>query len=167
VGQRGSQLGRTRAVRSEKDAVLRHGAGTGRCGIAAGVARALQKCPGRTCMVFLLRPQDVRRVDNSGTQCDPKTWGSFIQYIPSGRIKGKLYDPRVCPYHQGLACCTCVSRSRRPATARSAGRPQSSGALGEECPERARDKTPGGFRMVTCRVSRIPGKAHQEYIYYI
>src|SRR2546427_2599587 len=65
---RGEANGDRRAlVQSEKCVVLRHGGGTGRCGIAACVARALQKCPGRACMAFLLRPQEVRRVDNTCT----------------------------------------------------------------------------------------------------
>src|SRR5262249_26225848 len=69
------------------------------------------------------RPQEVRRVDNPCTQCDPKTLDSLVQYIPSCRRKGKLYDHSVCPYNQGLACCTWVSRSRRPATALTNRRP--------------------------------------------
>src|SRR4030095_13155780 len=59
------------------------------------------------------------------------------------RAKGKLYDQRVCPYNQGLACCTWVSCSRKPATAPTAGRPQSYGQLGEDGPERARAKNRG------------------------
>src|SRR2546425_9155935 len=63
-----------------------------RCGIAACVARALQRCPGRACLAFLFRPQEVRRVDNTCTQCDPKTLGSLVHYIPSCRTKGKCCD---------------------------------------------------------------------------
>src|SRR4030095_6092139 len=74
--------------------VLRRGGGTGRCDIAACVARALQTCPGRACLAFLLRPQEVRRVDNTCTQCAPKTLGSLVQYIPSCRLKGNFWDVR-------------------------------------------------------------------------
>jgi hypothetical protein len=146
-------------VQSEKCVVLRHGGGTGRCGIAACVARALQKCPGRACMAFLLRPQEVRRVDNTCTQFDPKTLDSLVHYVLQCRRKGKLGDQRVCPSHQGLGCCLWVSRSRRPAIALTAGRRQSYGKLGEDGPERARDKHMGGCRIVTGRVRRRPCQA--------
>jgi hypothetical protein len=112
---------RRELVRSAKCAGLRHGGGTRRCGIAAGVARALQRCSARACMALLLRPEEVRRVDNTCTQCDPKTSGSLAQYILYCRLKGKLYDQSVCPSNQGRACCLWVSRSRRPATALTAG----------------------------------------------
>src|SRR5262249_57806106 len=49
--------------------------------------------------------------------------GEFDACVPYCRAKGRLYDQSVCPYNQGFACCTCVSRSRRPATALTAGRP--------------------------------------------
>src|SRR5262245_65899479 len=42
-------------------------------------------------------------------------------------------------------CCTYVSRSHRPATALTAGRPPSYGQLGEDGPERLRDKNTGGL----------------------
>ena len=47
------------------------------------------------------------------------------QYGPSlhCRVKGKLDEQSVCPYKHGLACGPWVSRSRRPATALTAGRP--------------------------------------------
>src|SRR5207244_11761765 len=101
LGQRGSERGQTRAGRSEKCAVLRHGGGMGRCGLAACVARARQRCPGRACMAFLLRPQEVRRVDNTCTQCDPKTLDSLVHYIPSCRTKGKMCDVVFSQQSQG------------------------------------------------------------------
>jgi hypothetical protein len=125
-------------ARSDRCVVLRHGGATGRCGIAGGVARALQRCLSRACMALLLRSQEVRRVDHTCTQCDPKTLGSLVQYIPSCRVKGKLYDQSVCPSHQAPTCCPWVSRGRRPAIARTAGRPLSDDQLGEDGPERAR-----------------------------
>ena len=111
------------------------------------------------------RPQEVRRVDNPCTQCDPKTLDSFVQYIPSCRRKGKLYDHSVCSYNQRLACCTSVSRSRRPATALTAGQPPSYGKLGADGPESARDTHRGVCRLVTGRVRRRPCQAHHGYIY--
>ena len=162
---RGEANGDRRAlVRSETCAGLRHGGGTRRCGIA-GVARALQRCSGHACMPFLLRSEEVRRVDNTCTQCDPKTSGSLVQYILCCRLKSKLYDQSVCPSNQGLGCCTCVSRSRRPATVLTAGRPPSYGKLGEDGPERSRDKNIGVCRMVTGRVRRRPCKAHHGCMY--
>ena len=53
--------------------------------------------------------------------------------------KGKLYDQSVYPYNHGLGCCPWVSRSRRPATVLTAGRPPSSGQLGEDGPEREQE----------------------------
>jgi hypothetical protein len=81
------------------------------------------------------------------------------------RRKGKLYDHSACLEQQGLACCPWVSRSRRPATALTEGRPQRSRELGEDGAERARDKTTGVFRMVTGCGSRIPCQACHECIY--
>jgi hypothetical protein len=156
---------RRELVRSAKCAGLRHGGGTRRCGIAAGVARALQRCSARACMALLLRPEEVRRVDNTCTQCDPKTSGSLAQYILYCRLKGKLYDQSVCPSNQGRACCLWVSRSRRPATALTAGRPPSYGKLAEEGPERARDTNMGVCRMVTGRVRRRPCQARHGCMY--
>ena len=150
---------RRELVQSEKCVVLRHGGGTGRCGIAACVARALQKYPGRACMAFLLRPQEVRRVDNTCTQFDPKTLDSLVHYVLQCRRKGKLYDQSVCPSNQVLTCCTCVSRGRRHAIALTAGRPPSYDKLGEDGPERARDKNTRVCRMVTGRVRRRPCQA--------
>ena len=62
-----------------------------------------------------------------------------------------------------------MSRSRRPATALTAGRPPSYGKLGEDGPERARDKHMGVCRMVTGRVHRRSRKARDggRYIYVI
>jgi len=51
---------RRELVRSERCVILRHEGGTGRCDIAAWVAHALQRYPGRACMALLLRPQEIR-----------------------------------------------------------------------------------------------------------
>src|SRR5262245_31378004 len=48
------------------------------------------------------------------------------------RAKGKLCDPHFGSCNQRLACCTCLSHSRGPATALTDGQPQSSGELGGE-----------------------------------
>ena len=118
-GHRVSQLGQTRAVRSEKYAVLRHGGGTGRCSIAAYVARALQRRPGRACIAFLLIPQEVRRVYKTCTQFDPKTLDSLVHYIPSCRIKGKSCDVILRQQNQGRACRECLlQQAASPCTAR-------------------------------------------------
>jgi hypothetical protein len=140
-GPEGKANGDRRAlVRSEKCAGLRHGGGTRRCGIAAGVARAFQRCPGRACMALLLRPHEVRRVDNTGTQYDPNTWNRFIHYIPSCRTRGKWRIRLFGSSHQTLACCTCLSHRSRSTTALTNRRPQSHSERGEESPGRARDK---------------------------
>src|SRR4029453_8956747 len=75
------------------------------------------------------------------------------------RRKSKLYDQSVCPSHQALPCCTWVWRGRRPAIARTAGRPPSYDQLGEDGPERARDTHTRVCRMVTGRVRRRPCQA--------
>jgi hypothetical protein len=106
----------------------------------------------------VLRPQEVRRVDNTCIQCDPKTLDSFVQYIPSCRRKGKLYDQGVCPYNQGRACCTWVSHSPRHATALTAARPQRHGKLEEDDPERARDKNMGFFARSLAMCAGDPAK---------
>ena len=147
---------RRELVRSEKYAVLRHGGGTGRCGIAACVARALQRCPGRACMAFLLLPQEIRRVDNTCSQFYPKTLDRVVQYIPSLSHKGSVlhykFTPvksRTCLLHmfvaQSPACHACTD-----------GRPQRAGEPGDACRERARDKNAGIVRTVTRRGGRTP-----------
>jgi hypothetical protein len=138
---RGEANGDRRAlVQSEQCAVLRYGGGTGRCDLAAWVARALQRYPGRACMALLLRPQEVRRVEDPCTRCDPKTLDSSGQYIPPCRRKGQWRIRLFGPAYQTLACCTCLSHRSRYTTAPTKRRPQSDGALGEESPGRARDK---------------------------
>src|SRR5262249_34837284 len=91
--------------------------------------------------------------------------GKFDACVPYCRRKGKLYDHSACLEHQGLACCPWVSRSRRPVTALTEGRPQRSRELGEEGAESARDKTTGVFRMVTGCRSHIPCKARHACMY--
>jgi hypothetical protein len=111
---------RRELVQSEKCVVLRHGGGTGRCGIAACVARALQKYPGRACMAFLLRPQEVRRVDNTCTQFDPKTLDSLVHYVLQCRRKGKSCDVISSQQNQGKACrIYLLQQAASPCTAHS------------------------------------------------
>ena len=50
------------------------------------------------------RPQEVRRVDNPCTQCDPKTLDSLVQYIPSCYRKGKSCETICASRHQRLVC---------------------------------------------------------------
>jgi hypothetical protein len=161
VGQRGSQRAQTRAGRSEQGAGRAYGGGTGRDGIAAGVARALSRCPRRAGMAWLLLLRDVQRVDKPCKQASPQTLDKVVHDISSCRRQGKLYDHRVCPYNHGRACGTWVSRSRRPATALTAGRPPSDGQLGEAGPERARDTHMGVCRIVTGRGRRRPCQARR------
>ena len=114
LGPEGKPTGHTRAVRSEKYAVLRQGGGTGMCGIAACVARALQKYPGRACMAFLLRPQEVRRVDNTCTQFDPKTLDSLVHYVLQCRRKGQWCDKIFIQRSQALARRKYLSQKDPP-----------------------------------------------------
>ena len=67
---RGEAHGDRRAlVGSEQCVVLRHGGGPRRGGLAAGVARALQRCLGRAGLAVLLRPQAMRRVGGCQANC--------------------------------------------------------------------------------------------------
>jgi hypothetical protein len=111
---RGEANGDRRAlVQSEKCAVLRHGGGTARCGSAAGVARALQGCPGRACMAFLFLLQEARRVDHTCTRFDPKTLDSLGQYIPSCRAKGGSCNRTPCHTMAALPPIPWLARRRK------------------------------------------------------
>ena len=112
-------------------------------------------------------PRDPRE---ARTRTDQSSTTKETRKIPRCcRAKGKLYDQSVCPYNQGLACCICVSHSRRPATALTAGRPPSYDQLGEDGLERVRDTNMGVCRMVTGRVRRRPCQARHGcmYVYVI
>src|SRR5215831_11691433 len=112
-------------VQSEKCAVLRYGGRTGRCGLTACVARALQRCPSRAGLALLLRPQEVRRVDNTGTQCDPKTLGSLAQYTPYCRLKGKLFEQSSAHQIKGLRVAyLCCIVTTQPGTSGTRGVPK-------------------------------------------
>jgi hypothetical protein len=93
------------------------------------------------------------------------------QYGPSlhCRVKGKLDEQSVCPYKHGLACGPWVSRSRRPATALTAGRPldgrRALASWAKDGPKRARDKNLGRCRMVTGRLRRRPSQARHGCLY--
>jgi hypothetical protein len=90
-----------------------------------------------------------RQVHRDPWEARPHTAPSSItkaawNIIRCCRAKGQRDDHSVGPSHQGRGCCLWVSRSRGPATARTAGRPPSDGQLGEDGPERARDTHLGG-----------------------
>ena len=84
-------------------------------------------------------PEPLPWARGKSTGTDESWCGQFSSIHPFCRVKGQLDDNNFSPYNQGLACCVCVSHSRRPATALTHGRPQSVGELGEDGPKRARD----------------------------
>ena len=121
LGPEGKPTGTDESWCSQKNArsfgteVGQEGAASQHC-----VARALQKCPGRACMAFLLRPQEVRRVDNTCTQCDPKTLDSLVHYILQCRRKGKSCDVILRQQNQGRACRVyLLQQAASPCTAHS------------------------------------------------
>ena len=58
----------------------------GRRGLAADVARALQRCPGRACMALLFYFKKFGEL----ITLIPKTLGSVVHYVPYCRTKGKI-----------------------------------------------------------------------------
>jgi hypothetical protein len=53
----------------------------------------------------------VRRVDNTDTQCDPKTLDTLVHYIPYCRLKGKFWDKFFEQSNQGLDSLKCLSQN--------------------------------------------------------